>query len=325
MSEADEVTGAAPAARTAGGILREARQAQGLHIAALAATIKVQQKKLELLEADRVDELPDATFTRALAQTVCRALKIDPAPVLALLPQASGYRLEHVSEGINEPFRDKPGRREPSDWSMIASPAVWGPLLLLAAAVVIYFVPTNWLDRLQPTEAPATAASGPAAGASAPEMMSTGEGAPGPGVTVSTAPLVVPEPASAPAQIAPAPAPGQATTASAPLASAALAASAPAMMPAPAIAAAPAATASTSTSPTLQIRTRAPSWIEVQDGRGKTLVARTVQAGEALSLDGPAPLRLKVGNVGGTEVTYRGQPLDLAANSRDNVARVQLK
>ena len=47
-------------------------RAQGLHIAALAAAIKVAPRKLELLEADRFDELPDATFTRALAQTVCR-------------------------------------------------------------------------------------------------------------------------------------------------------------------------------------------------------------------------------------------------------------
>ena len=50
--------------------------------------IKVAPRKLEALEADRYDELPDLTFTRALAQTVCRALKIDAEPVLAKLPPA---------------------------------------------------------------------------------------------------------------------------------------------------------------------------------------------------------------------------------------------
>ncbi len=64
----------ATASPTAGRLLREAREKQGLHIAALAAAIKVAPRKLELLEADRFDELPDATFTSALAQTVCRAL-----------------------------------------------------------------------------------------------------------------------------------------------------------------------------------------------------------------------------------------------------------
>ena len=45
----------------AGALLRAARERQGLHIAALAAAIKVSQRKLEALEADRGDGLPDAT------------------------------------------------------------------------------------------------------------------------------------------------------------------------------------------------------------------------------------------------------------------------
>src|SRR6185436_12113012 len=124
--------------------------AQGVHIAALAAAMKVSQRKLESLEADRLDELPDATFTRALAQSVCRSLKIDPAPVLALLPQhAAGHRLEHVSEGINEPFRDRPGRREPPDWAVLRSPVAWVVYLLLMASAVVYFMPQRWLAQLQ--------------------------------------------------------------------------------------------------------------------------------------------------------------------------------
>ena len=115
-------TGASPSAGT---LLRTARQAQGLHIAALAASIKVSQRKLELLEADRLSELPDATFARALAQTICRSLKIDPTPVLAALPQAPGYRLDAVDGGINTPFRDRPGRHEPARFSALTSPAVW--------------------------------------------------------------------------------------------------------------------------------------------------------------------------------------------------------
>ena len=61
---------------SAGAMLRAAREQQGLHIAALAAAIKVTPRKLDALEHDRWDELPDATFTRALAQLakgVCQA------------------------------------------------------------------------------------------------------------------------------------------------------------------------------------------------------------------------------------------------------------
>lgn len=62
---------------TAGELLRQAREAAGLHVAALAVSMKVPVKKLEALEADRLDLLPDAVFVRALASSVCRTLKID--------------------------------------------------------------------------------------------------------------------------------------------------------------------------------------------------------------------------------------------------------
>lgn len=82
----DAPAASAPTGPSAGRLLREAREKRGMHIAALAASIKVTPKKLEALESDRIDLLPDATFARALAQTVCRALKIDSGPVMALLP-----------------------------------------------------------------------------------------------------------------------------------------------------------------------------------------------------------------------------------------------
>ena len=78
-----------PRPTTAGGAAAPGARGQGLHIAALAAAIKVTPRKLEALETDRFDELPDATFTRALAQTVCRTLKIDAAPVLGAAAAAA--------------------------------------------------------------------------------------------------------------------------------------------------------------------------------------------------------------------------------------------
>ena len=98
--------------------MQAAREQQGLNLMALAAAIKVAPAKLEALEAGRFDELPDATFARALAQAVCRALKIDPAPVLAQMPGSPPSRLERVDEGINAPFRDRPGRLvDTAEWA----------------------------------------------------------------------------------------------------------------------------------------------------------------------------------------------------------------
>ena len=68
------------AATTAGGMLREARESMHVDIAVLAAMLKVPEHKLLALEADRFEALPDLTFARALAASVCRTLKIEPAP-----------------------------------------------------------------------------------------------------------------------------------------------------------------------------------------------------------------------------------------------------
>ena len=123
----------------AGALLRAARQQQGMHIMALAAAIKVTPAKLEALEAGRYHELPDATFTRALALTICRVLKIDPTPVLAQLPGARDIGLGRVDGGLNMPFRDRPGRADPSEWAPWRRPVLWlvGALLLAAAAFVL--------------------------------------------------------------------------------------------------------------------------------------------------------------------------------------------
>ena len=89
---------------SAGTLLRLAREAEGLHIAALAVSLKVPVKKLEALESDRIDLLPDAVFARALAASACRILKTDPAPILASLPQTTLPRLQSQASAVNTPF-----------------------------------------------------------------------------------------------------------------------------------------------------------------------------------------------------------------------------
>lgn len=302
MSELSDTQPLKVAPSTAGGLLRQARQAQGLHIAALAASIKVTPRKLELLEADRLDELPDATFTRALAQTVCRTLKIDAAPVLALLPPPRGHRLEQVSEGLNAPFREHSGRLDASDWvAMLMRPAVWSPVLVLLAAAGLYVAPAGLLRLPQwATGSPASAD----AGALSPAVVATTATAPQP--AAATAPAVV--------------------------AAAAPEAAASAMVETVFSTPQESATAASSPGPTappvaglLQVRTTAESWIEVLDGRWQPLMSRMVQPGEAIGLDGARPFRLKIGNAAVTQVVFRGQPVELAAYTRDNVAKLELK
>jgi cytoskeleton protein RodZ len=73
------------------------------------------------------------------------------------------------------------------------------------------------------------------------------------------------------------------------------------------------------------VRARQDTWIQAVDANNQTLLARLVPAGEAVALNPQLPLRLRVGNVAGTEVLLRGKPVDLAAGNRDNIANLTLQ
>lgn len=73
--------------RSPGGIMRSAREKAGVHLAVLSVNLKVSIKQLEALEADQFQHLPEPVFARGLAAKVCRFLKIDSEPVLALMPR----------------------------------------------------------------------------------------------------------------------------------------------------------------------------------------------------------------------------------------------
>lgn len=312
MTDASEM----PSGATAGAMLRAAREKQGLHIAALAASIKVTPRKLDALEHDRYDELPDATFTRALAQTVCRSLKIDPGPVLARLPNAETPALDHVTGRLNTPFRERPGREDPGSFAVAAiRPMAWAGVALLLAAVAIYMVPSEWWAQRSAPAAPTTvvqAAPEPSLPASAPEL----------------APAAEAVAASAPEPLAAASAP-QAVVVS--MAQAPVAA--PAVLVAPPILAASAApvSAAPASAPVAPARTlvqlhgEQASWCEVRDARGTVLLSRIVQAGETVALDGALPIKLTIGNAAATKLSFRGKPVDLVASTRDNVARLEVQ
>ena len=75
----------------------------------------------------------------------------------------------------------------------------------------------------------------------------------------------------------------------------------------------------------LQLRTTAASWVEITDSRGQPLVSRVLKPGEAIGVEGVAPFRVRIGNAAGTQLVFRGQPTDLTAFTRDNVARLELR
>lgn len=324
---------------TAGTLLRQAREAAGMHIAALAVSLKVPVKKLEALEQDRFDLLPDAVFVRALASSVCRTLKLDAAPVLGLLPQTTAPKLTYQGAGINTPFRTPGEGPSPSIWTQVSKQAVLGGLLLLLAALVLIFMPAmkqggsngkNDADTVPPSmgeaakplpAAVAMAGSGladdarvaaPAAQAHEPfaaaSSAAAGDQPSTPPAVMAAVPLSMA--ALAPAAGNPAPAPASAAAPAAPAPAPVLAASQPAQ-------AAPAGI--------VTFRTKGDSWVEVIDAKGIVVLRRLLTAGEVAGASGALPLAAVVGKADVTQVQVRGQAFDLNAVARDNVARFEVK
>lgn len=306
--------GAAATATSAGALLRAAREREGLHLGVLAATIKVAPAKLQALEQDRYDELPNATFTRALAQSVCRSLKIDPRPVLALLPQADAAALDGTVGRLNEPFRERGARGEGAGLTRVSKPMFWAGGLLLLAALVVGLVPSSLLERVTAPSAPPSAASAVAAGASAVAA---------PGATPGATPGVVPDhPPLAQADA------GDASAAAPSIAASPSASQAAQAAQAASAATTPEAAASVPLAPAaglLTVRATAPSWIEIVDAEDRVLLSRVVGAGESVQLEGRPPLRVRIGNAEATALFLRGQPVDLAPHTRVNVARLELR
>ena len=286
---------AVPAVGSAGAMLRAAREGQGLHIAALAAAIKIPQRKLEALEADRFDELPDATFTRALAMTVCRALKIDAAPVLAQLPQSGAAALADVAGGLNAPFRDRAGRTDAGQPGLLRHPLVWAAVLVLVAAAALFLAPPQWWQSLLSGSPPAA---------------------------TTTVPIEI-APAASAAAAEPALPAGTEEAAVA----AADAASEPAVEVVHSVPAVEAGASAAADGPAglVVLRASEASWVEALDAGGQVLVRRVLQPGENLGLDGSLPMKLKIGNAAVTELQFRGKNVDLGPSTRDNIARVELK
>lgn len=296
--------------RHAGDLLRLAREEQGLTLEALAATIKVPPAKLEALEQGRPQALGDSNFARALAMTVCRALKIDSTDVLAGLPAARLLPLGRDKPPLNQPFKDHGevpalfDRGHGLNLSEFLRVKWLAPLALLVAAAVVYMLPDSF-------EWPSWQAGSEAA--------------------VETTTAVVDEPtpevipAHEPVQVV---APMAVASAASEAVSSTLSASAAGSTPALALAApTPAASAASVASASAVVRLVASedAWVEARNASGAKVLSRLVKGGETVDLDGAAPFQLRIGNAKGVQLSFKGQAVDLSSMTRNNVARVELK
>ncbi len=321
-----------PPAISAGTLLRQAREAQGLHIESLAASLKMSVAKLQALEADNFVNFPDVSFVRVFAASVCRSLKVDAAPILAALPPSAELTLGPYSEGINAKLRDE---RNASIFSLLGGKRITlAVVALLLGALWLFFLPQRTEpDATTPegdtpvVEAPAEAAPAapPPAPIPEPAPPSSAVAAPAPSLPlpakapeVLTAPKSVlppvptPVPNAVPVEIKPPlPKPPENT---APVAPVALVAPVSAATPAPAL-----------PDGVVVFNARASSWIHVRNPKGATVLQRVLASGESVAITHPPPLSVVVGRADMTDVYVRGARFDIAALSKENIAKFEVK
>jgi cytoskeleton protein RodZ len=287
---------------TAGSILRNAREAAGLHIEALAVALKVPVGKLEALEADRHDLLPDTVFMRALASSICRTLKLDSALVLSLLPQSQSPRLSPTHSDINTPVKSGAGKTFVSGGgSRHSRGMMFGVLALLLGAAAVFYWPTDFRPWHSVGEAKQEVTTGSTVDAEVALPNRTGDSS-----TVEQAPQAI-EPVAV------------ASGAGAVVASVSPAPAAP-----PASAVVPAASEAAATA-LLLLRAKGESWVQVRDASGRVVFEKKLAAGDSAPVTGALPLSVVVGRADLTDVFVRGKPIELNTVSRENVARFEVK
>jgi cytoskeleton protein RodZ len=294
---------------TAGLMLRSAREAAGLHVAALAVSMKIPVKKLEALESDRFDLLHDAVFVRALAASVCRTLKIDSAPVLAKLPSNTVPRLNSDKRGINAPFHTASGYSGFSIAALLMKPQGLIVMALLAGITAVFLFPEKKVvdpDSEKSLQVPILSDHSESLPVEKQVVEQAVQQAVQPPVFVSSGAVDVAANSRTPAnsQLEP-----RQTAASPPSSEINRVTTEPAIP----------------SSGTITFKAKAPSWVKVVDSNGVVQLSKTLAEREVAAVSGAAPLSIVIGRADAVDVEVRGKAFSLTTVAKENVARFEVK
>lgn len=321
-----------------GETLRQARESNGWSLAEVALKLNLTVTSLSNLEAGAFDKLPGHTFARGYIRAYAKLLGMDQTVLVQQFDQSTGTDSQgsnvHALGRIEEPVRVS------HTILRIVS------LLLLIAVIGGGFV--WWQDQTSQRTRDLTSL--------APEHVEV-EGADG---TTQIHPIDEPEDqavaenqadnstslalpqSETSAESTGAESAAPATEPAAP----AVAPSAPAQTPAPVVAApatpapnvpaTPAQTAPVAQAPSaeatapvagegqVQLQFTGDCWAQVTDGRGKVIFSGLKHKGDSVSVSGKPPLNVRLGVARAAQVSYNGQPVDIAPFTSGETARLKL-
>jgi cytoskeleton protein RodZ len=332
MSETPETdTGAAVTpGRAPGDILRQAREARNLSVAAIATQLNLDLRTVEALERGEQDKLPAPIFVRGYLRGYARLVGVSENDVLgayrALTPQS-------------EPVPRAVGVRSAPLRPAFRGPLVpWRGLLLTVVLIAVVALAVVYGPRLLTSflgEGVSEDAASPQLGLPLPG--DGGDDAAAEPATPGGAgglELPLPEPHPIPAEEPPPPADagqepdlpdtGDFEPAAAPPVSAGTAAESRAESTVESTPAAPAVTAAPD-EVRLEFRFHEDSWVEVRGADRARLLFGLMRRDETRSVTGKAPVSVVLGNAATVELQVNGSRFDLAPHIRNNIARFEVR
>lgn len=327
-----------PDANRPGSVLRAEREALGVSVREVAETLNLSLAVIEAIEDDDLDRLPGVVFARGYVRAYARLLELDPAPLVAQYPQAADVATRPVASTeppIWEWIRRRPG--------LVLGAAAGGLVLVLAVTVSALWPQA---DPAEMGEAVEVEDAGSRMAAEADDEDRLANWIEAPPESEAGDPAAAPETG----QPATAMADGDATTIRRGRSAGTLTSP-----PDPGADAAPGvdteAGDAASTSGLSRARSSGPAatgpvddvrritatgddrlafafsedcWVEVQSSTGANLYSDLSRAGTELELLGQGPFRILLGYAPGAELTFNGEPVPLAAHTRNNVATLVL-
>ena len=309
-----------------GETLRQARENNGWTLAEVALKLNLTASSLSNLETGAFDKLPGHTFARGYIRAYAKLLGMDQASLVREFDLYTGTDANgsnvHSLGRIEEPVRvSHTILRVVSLLLLLAVVGGgfiwWQNQTSMRAKDLIGLAPehvevegADGTTRIHPIDEPEDQAVAEAAAEG--EAAVATEAAAEQGATTELALPAAPATPAAQPQAPAAPA--------APVQQPAPAVVAPVTAaPAPAPAAAPVAGAGK-----VNVHYTADCWTQVTDATGKVLFGGLKRKGENLEVSGKPPLSLRLGYARGAQVSYNGQPVDVAPFTSGETARLKL-
>jgi cytoskeleton protein RodZ len=283
---ADNAPPAGPGAQ-----LRQARLDLKLAPEDVAHILHLAARQIVALENDDFDALPGPTYVRGYLRGYAQLLGLSPDPVIDAYNRLVASR-RPVDLGKLAP---RPEIR--SDHQLIK-------FATLAVIVIVLGLSAVWYHEQDRPAVHAPAVAEPKPESEAPSETDTATmptPPPAPEVTPPrpAAPVPAPTPTKPPAAAVEKPAP---------------------VVPAPT----PVAPAVAGPRGQLVLRMQVESWADVRDAAGNKLLYEVIAPGRTVTVEGPTPLSVFLGNAKGVDVQFNGEAFDVSRFKRGDIARFTL-